>query len=109
LIAVDELRLAEELAPWLGLQDDDVILTIGPRTCPACLVTCRPEDRCAGTVHWIHFHLDLAMRNLLSDSRVPIQIDIRLTSYTHTSPLLSEDVRQSLLDDIILSDRDQAA
>jgi hypothetical protein len=105
LVDVSEERLAEELAPWIGLQGEDVSLMMGPRNCGAYLVTCRPEDRCIGTAHWVHFSLDPGARILFADPRVPVHVEIRLTSYTHASPPLSEDVRQSLLDDLSLSDR----
>ncbi len=108
LIDIDERHLAEELAPWLGLQGEDVCLVIGNRVCPAYLVTCRPEDRCIGTAHWVHFPLDAASRALLADFRVPVHVEIRLTAYAHAGPPLSDDVRQSLLDDLALSDRAQA-
>jgi hypothetical protein len=109
LVDVSEERLAEELAPWIGLQGEDVSLMMGPRNCSAYLVTCRPEDRCIGTAHWVRFSLDPGGRVLFSDPRVPVHVEIRLTSYTHASPPLSEDVRQSLLDDLSLSDRNLLA
>jgi hypothetical protein len=105
LVTVDEDRLAEELAPWSGLQGDDVRLVLGSKTCPAHLVTCRPEDRCIGAAHWVHFRLDPAARALLTEARVPVHLELRLTTYSHASPPLSEDLRQSLLDDLAMSDR----
>jgi hypothetical protein len=35
-----------------------------------------------------------------------VHFEARLTSYRHASPPLNEDVRQSLLDDLDLSERD---
>src|SRR5207244_5990966 len=47
----DERRLLEELAPWQTLGGEQVCLVLGTTRCPGELVTCRPEDRCAGTAH----------------------------------------------------------
>ena len=33
------------------------------------LVTCRPEDRCIGTAHWVQFPIEAAGRQLLTDFR----------------------------------------
>jgi hypothetical protein len=109
LIDVNEEALAEELAPWMGLRGEDVRLMLGSKACEARLFTCRPEDRCVGASHWLHFLLDPAARALLTEQRVPIHIEVRLTGYTHASPTLSEDLRQSLLDDLAMSDRACAA
>ena len=104
----DETRLAEELAPWQVLRGEDVCLVLGPASYPATLVTCRPEDRCIGAAHWVQFGLDLQGRALLGDQRQPARCEIRLAGYQHASPPLSEDVRQSLVEDLLLSDRASA-
>src|SRR5262245_4316019 len=110
LIAVeDETRLAEELAPWQDLRGDALRLCVGPRQYPARLVTCRPEDRGTGAAHWVQFFLDLEGRKLLADFRLPAWIAIEHASYRHESERLPEEVRQSLLDDLELSDRDARA
>jgi uncharacterized protein DUF3501 len=101
----DETRLAEELAPWQVLRGEDVRLLLGQVTCSAELVTCRPEDRCIGAAHWVQFPLDGAARLLLCDIRRSARFEIHMPGYQHSSPLLSEDVRQSLIEDILLSDR----
>jgi hypothetical protein len=69
--------------------------------------TCRPEDRCAGTAHWVQFRLDGEGRRLLADLRQRACVAVRHDGYEHDSDL-AEDVRQSLLDDLELSDRDAA-
>jgi len=101
----DETRLAEELAPWQVLRGEDVRLVLGQVSCPAELVTCRPEDRCIGAAHWIQFNLDGAARGLLGDVRQRVHVEIHRTSYRHASAPLGEDVRQSLVEDLQLSDR----
>jgi hypothetical protein len=107
LIAVtDETRLTEELAPWQRLRGADLCLWVGERQFPAELVTCRPEDRCIGTAHWVQFDLEGDGRRLLANFRLPARFTIDCPDYQHEGPLLSEDVRQSLLDDLEMSDRD---
>jgi hypothetical protein len=102
----DESRLAEELAPWQALRGDDLPLCLGPRQFPADLVTCRPEDRCVGAAHWVQFALGADGRRLLADRRRPACFACLLPSYRHDSAPLGDDVRQSLLDDLDLSERD---
>jgi hypothetical protein len=102
----DEARLAEELAPWQALRGEDLPLCVGPRQFPADLVTCRPEDRCVGAAHWVQFALDGDGRRLLADFRRPAHFSCLLSTYRHDSAPLSDEVRQSLLDDLDLSERD---
>jgi hypothetical protein len=101
----DETRLSEELAPWQRLRGEDVCLVLGAASYPAELVTCRPEDRCIGTAHWVQLTLGATARAQLGDFRLSARFEIRLASYQHASPPLSEDVRQSLVEDLLLSDR----
>jgi hypothetical protein len=103
----DESRLGEELAPWQALRGEDLRLHVGPAQFSANLLTCRPEDRTIGAAHWVQFVLDAAGRRLLADARQPAHCAVILSSYRHVSDPLSDDVRQSLLDDLQLSDRDR--
>jgi hypothetical protein len=102
----DETRLRDELAPWQGLRGDELLLRIADARFPAELITCRPEDRCIGAAHWVQFTLLPAARPLLADFRLTAYIEVAHGSYRHVSAPLSEDVRQSLLEDLQLSDRD---
>jgi hypothetical protein len=104
----DESRLAEELAPWQGLRGEDLVLRVGAQQLAADLVTCRPEDHCIGAAHWVRFRLDAAARPLLADFRLPAHFAVLLPAYRHDSPPLGDDVRQSLLDDLTLSERDDS-
>src|SRR5207249_7705269 len=107
LIAVaDETRLTEELAAWQGLREEALRLHLGNHHFPATLLTCRPEDRCLGAAHWVQFAVDGDTRRRLADFRVPAHFAIAHTSYQHESAPLSDEVRQSLLEDLELSDRD---
>jgi hypothetical protein len=106
LAVADESRLSAELARWQQLRGDDLRLHLGPTHHPANLLTCRPEDRCIGTAHWVQFVLDEPARGHLADFHQPAYFAVALADYQHESAPLSEDVRQSLLDDLLLSDRD---
>jgi len=96
----------EELAPWQELRGAELCLHLGPLRYPSNLLTCRPEDRCNGTAHWVQFVLDGQGRRLLEDPRQPAFFAATLSRYRHDSAPLGEEVRQSLLDDLRLSDRD---
>src|SRR5262249_47653123 len=101
MVAVeDEARFREELAPWQQLQGGQLRLLIGPNQYPANLFTCRPEDRCVGTTHWVQFVLDLPGRVLLADRGQAVRFTVNLPEYKHESEPLPEEVRQSLLEDL---------
>jgi hypothetical protein len=93
-------------AAWRELRGEDLCLHLGARRCPANLYTCRPEDRCLGTAHLVQFVLDAADRQALADRRLLAQVAITLPGYRHESAALTEDMRESLLEDLRLSDRD---
>jgi hypothetical protein len=82
-------------------------LHVGEAAFPAELVTCRPEDRAVGAAHWVRFALGDAGRRLLADFRLAARFAIDHAGYRHDSPTLGEEVRQSLLDDLSLSERDE--
>jgi hypothetical protein len=107
-VSGDEISLPEQLAPWQGLEGAHLILRAGDACCPATLITCRPEDRCIGAAHWVQFAIDDACRRQLADLRRPAHVEITLPAYPHQSPALGDEVRQSLLEDLELSDRDAA-
>jgi hypothetical protein len=96
----DETRLTEQLAPWARLGDDHVCFCVGNQTFPGRVLTSRPEDRCIGTAHWLQFTLDAAGSAALADRRQPAYMELNLPEYTHQSTLLTEDMRQSLVDDL---------
>jgi hypothetical protein len=109
LIAVEiEANLTAELAPWRELRGEHLRLHLGSAAYPANLYTGRPEDRCAGAAHWVQFVLDAAARQALADRARPALLAISLPSYRHESAPLTDEVRQSLLEDLRLSDRDAA-
>jgi hypothetical protein len=106
LLKVDETRLSEELADWQDLRGEELCLHLGDARYPANLLTCRPEDRCIGTAHWVQFVLDARGRQLLGDFDLSAHFAVRRANYSHDSAPLGEEMRQSLLDDLQLSDRD---
>jgi hypothetical protein len=102
----DETHLSDELAFWQTLTGEELHFHVGGDPVPANLVTCRPEDRCIGAAHWVQFELDAGARRLLADFRQPALFEVVHGAYRHDSAPLSDDIRQSLLDDLELSDRD---
>jgi hypothetical protein len=102
----DETRLSEELAPWQTLRGEELQLRLEERAVPAHLLTCRPEDRCIGAAHWVQFTLDDASRKMLGDFRRRAWFSVAIPSYRHESGPLGDEVRQSLLEDLEMSDRD---
>jgi len=99
-------QLARELATWQKLQGDMLGLMIGRTRYPATLVTCRPEDRCVGAAHWLQFAVDTVGRNMLANPETPTLFRFDSPFYQHQSGQLGDELRQSLLDDLDLSDRD---
>jgi hypothetical protein len=102
----DDANWTEELARWERLSGEELRLHLGPRSLPASLITCRPEDRANGTAHWVQFTFSSDDRVRFANFRVPCWFALTLPTYCHESPPLSEDIRQSLLDDLNLSDKD---
>jgi hypothetical protein len=96
----NESRLSEELAVWRTMPGEALSFCLGQRKVAANLVTCRPEDRAIGTAHWVQFRLDQGLQKALGDFRTPGYFELGHESYQHQSVLLTEDIRQSLLDDL---------
>jgi hypothetical protein len=106
LSLTNEGHLPEELATWQNLRGEALCLRCGDQRWPAVLVTCRPEDLVIGMAHWVRFSVPAAARGQLADFRLPARFEVDHPGYQQESALLSEEVRQSLLDDLELSDRD---
>jgi hypothetical protein len=100
---------ANERKFWSDLVGDDVQLHVSELSVPARLVTCRPADRVAGTAGWLEFILSTEERELFADFQNPVHLEVTYMDYCHTSGTLSDEVRQSLLEDLELSDRSHAA
>lgn len=109
LIDIDESRFAAEMAHWRGLQGEHLRLTVGDDWFPATLVTCRPEDRSVGTSHWLQFHVDPTGRGKLADPERPAFFRFVNEHYQHQSAPLSDELRESLVDDLKRSEADGEA
>jgi hypothetical protein len=102
----DQTQLAKELAPWRGITGEHLRLNVGTHAAASHLVTCRPEDRAIGTAHWVQFHLAPDFRKSFANFLQRSFFSFESQTYQHKSPMLSDDFRQSLLDDLLSSDRD---
>jgi len=103
----DEGRLNEDMTFWRLLGNGETLqMRVGETSIASRLVTTRPEDRCIGAAHWVQFILAPAERRLLADFGERACFAVSHASYPHQSPPLSDDIRQSLLEDLDLSDRD---
>jgi Protein of unknown function (DUF3501) len=100
--------ILSEPGPWHELKDGGVRLQMETLTVPAKLTTCRPADRAAGLAHWVEFDISPARRKAIANSSYDARIEIQCGDYQHSSGELSEEMRQSLLDDLAMSDRDAA-
>lgn len=102
----DEAQIIKELTNWRNLQGDQLTLRVGSAEISSYLVTCRPEDRCIGTSHWVQFHFVGDDRQRLADQSLPAFFAFDNGAYQHQSEPLSDELRQSLAEDLELSDRD---
>lgn len=103
---VDPTQLGKELAVWRNLTGAHLKLHVGNQAVASHLVTCRPEDRAIGTAHWVQFQVATEVRKLLGNLSQRASFHFESDSYQHQSEPLSDEFRQSLLDDLALSDRD---
>jgi hypothetical protein len=102
----DQTQLGKELGPWRNIAGEHLKLHVGSHAVAAHLVTCRPEDRAIGTAHWVQFHLPPDVRKLLANHSQRTFFSFESEAYQHKSSVLNDDFHQSLLDDLLLSDRD---
>lgn len=96
----DHDAAAHDWMNWRHLAGDALRLVVGDEDLAARLVTCRPEDRCAGTAHWIQFAFDDLFRDRLADLELPAFFRFEHGSYRHDSAPLDPELRQSLLADL---------
>jgi hypothetical protein len=96
----DDLKLSDTISFWNDVKGEAIQLRIGERRLHAELITCRPEDRCNGTAHWVQFLVDAQAQRELKNSRKPAWMEIAHGTYRYVSPALSDEVRQSLVDDL---------
>jgi Protein of unknown function (DUF3501) len=96
----DETRIAEDLSTWGALAGDSLRLRLGEEQFPARLITARPEDRSIGADHWVQFALDDDAKLALGDLGIPAWFEIAHGEYRHQSSSVSDDVRESLIEDL---------
>jgi hypothetical protein len=96
----DETRITQELSAWGAFAEDSLRLCIGEAQFPARLITARPEDRSIGADHWVQFALDDDAKHALGDFRIAAWFEIAHGEYRHQSSSLSDDVRESLIEDL---------
>ena len=109
IVEASDSEWSEQLEFWQALTGDSVRLIAGDASIPSQLVTCRPEDRCAGAAHWLTFTIGGDARVFFANVRTPVFAEVQYRDYRHRSAPLGEAVRRSLLADLESSDRDQAA
>jgi hypothetical protein len=85
---------------WGELTGEAIRLVIDSVSVPAKLATARPEDRAAGTAFWVEFALFAPERQALADSRKAARIEVEYHDYRHSSALLTDEMRESLLNDL---------
>jgi len=85
---------------WQHLDGACLRFVVGDEELSARLVTCRPEDRCAGAAHWVQFSFDDLTRQLLGDLDQPAFFRFEHGNYFHASQPLEAGLRQSLLADL---------
>ena len=105
----DGTDLSKQLTPWQEFNGSQLRFCLGAENTPATLITSRTEDLSVGAAHWIQFTLTGAGRKHLINFRERALLELTLPEYQHQSAPLSDEIRQSLVDDLELSDRDQAA
>jgi hypothetical protein len=96
----DGSAVVPDWTDWRHLDGESLRLILGDDELPARLVTCRPEDRCHGTAHWVQFAFDEHFRDLLADLDCPAHFHFEQGHYRHSSAALDDDLRQSLLADL---------
>ena len=105
----DHLQAALILAGSVPLADNLTIqLELDGVEAPAKLLTGRPADRVTGAAQWLEFALFPAERKILADRRRLARFTAHYDGDHHVSAHLSDDIRQSLLDDLRVARRDAA-
>jgi hypothetical protein len=102
----DEATKRATAQNWQGLQGNHVKFHIGPHDFPATLITARPEDMAIGLSHWMQFTLGAHGQKCLRDLHLPATLEMAHPRYQHESLPLSDEIRQSLLDDLNLAEKD---
>lgn len=90
---------------WRELRGEGVAMHMGPdRTLRANILSANPEDRCWGTAHWVQFLPEDSDLELLTDPQVAVWFSIRSGDYIEAGQPISDDMRQSLIKDLLPDD-----
>ncbi|MFO0865269.1 MAG: DUF3501 family protein [Gemmataceae bacterium] len=100
LIEIDNDNYSEDLARWHNLDGSHLRLCVSEEAYPATLITCRPEDRAAGSAHWVQFELDMRGKRLLKNAERPAWFAFDDAAYQHRSDPLRDEMRVSLAEDL---------
>jgi hypothetical protein len=95
------LALSRDAEPG-GSDNYSICLIAGESRRPACLLPCWPEDQALGYVTWAEFAV------LAAELTGSVSIAVEFYGEWHDSGPLQDDVRQSLIDDLTISERDAA-
>src|SRR5437660_7142369 len=98
----------EHVQYWEEFTGEALRLIAAGEAVTATLITCRPEDRAAGAAHWLEFAVAGDVRAALAEAQRPAYFAADYHTYQYRSQPLSPALRQSLLDDLEMSDRDRA-
>ena len=90
---------------WSEITGQQIRLHIGSLVIASRLLTCRPADRAGGTAGWLEFSLLPPEQARLAEFQQPVRIEVYYKDYRHSSAMLSNEVRQSLMEDLDLADR----
>jgi hypothetical protein len=96
----NEAQIQHELAAWRDFNGSQLVLRFSTCAVWATLVTSRPEDLAVGAAHWVQFLLDATARQHLANLREPAYLEIDLPGYRHYSAQFSDEIRQSLVEDL---------
>lgn len=89
---------------WRSLTGPAIRLEIGANSVAADLLTCRPEDLCAGTAHWVEFAPGpAATAALIADDPAAVRVRVDCGSYQFASSPLTAAQRRGIADDLTIS------
>lgn len=101
----DDANWYREFDYWRDLTGTHVTMWLADDSVTAQLVTARSEDRTLGIAHWLEFSLNHAQQAVLADLDQAIRFEVNYKRYACSSTRLSDDVRQSLMDDLDMANR----
>lgn len=80
-----------------------IFLCVGSAKIPGRLTALRPEDKAVGLAHWVEFSFAAPDLKLFANARERAWVELIANKAPLASDALTENMRQSLLDDLELS------